>query len=34
VRFPEIRKQQGLVTNVIREEETFAYTGSRVTVVR
>jgi alanyl-tRNA synthetase len=33
--FPEIRKQQGLVTNVIREEETsFAYTGSRVTVVR
>jgi alanyl-tRNA synthetase len=29
--FPEIRKQQGLVTNVIREEETsFAYTGSRV----
>jgi alanyl-tRNA synthetase len=35
VGFPEIRKQQGLVTNVIREEETsFAYTGSRVTVVR
>jgi hypothetical protein len=35
VSFPEIRKQQGLVTNVIREEETsFAYTGSRVTVVR
>jgi alanyl-tRNA synthetase len=30
--FPEIRKQQGLVTNVIRKKKKllFAYTGSRV----
>jgi alanyl-tRNA synthetase len=32
--FLKLKKQQGLVTNVIREEETSFFTTSRVAVVR